>query len=1162
MPYTLHPAVISSPSTQSYSTSNNSQKRTVAKKACLACRDKKIKCDGELMSLLDETSLDSNSNLNSKSTFKNYYKKCTNCKSSNTDCVFVPSKRGGRRKRKLTENNININNNNNNNNLNLTCNDIDYDDRSTNNNSSIVSASVVSNFDNLSSIYNPSTIKPSTLPLPLPLPLPSPFPDQQKQQQLPPIWSTQYNMYIYPDIHSALYQQLTRIPQNDLIDPQINNQVYYLQQRHHHQQQQLPTQQSQQQQSLPPPPPSIPLSSSNPQNPSTNIQPPLPYGNYMYPFSYPSMFYQPPQPPQQLQQLPSINIQQNSQISHQKNNKFIDFEDKNSRHYLKRKPDLSDSGHDNLKKANTLPLPPLTNTNSKESNSTALKTQDDTKDHKLESNEIENNDNNNEEIDNDDTNDNEIDDDDSRSKDSWSVSITPSDSVTMIVEKRKLLEKAQYSSNFTPLKESPLAVYNNCNTINSNSYSNHKSNSDPKNSANSSNSYHNSNTSVTTKFIDTNNPPTSISTDVSITEKWINEQSDELEKSKLEKQSSASSSQRLKHIPTKFDFKLPRFLTEELLSNLKLPDFQTLHKMVGIFYKYVHPNYLILPNMSFIYDYAGTSFDFLAIISCISKHSIKYITNKEVTNEEWLEESYWQNIYVENKSRISVRAMLICLLLQCTIGNDESVNDCINSLNAIDVESFLSMKCFKRVDSLKDSISRSTLLERELFIRCYWTTYKFSIYRRLSFGYPYKQDENEPKLKLSKSIEPPIADKSFYQSTETLEGLEDAYYKDCWISSINLTKPDPSTINDSTSVILSCILLEEVMDCISNNTLLSYTLIRFCHKLKKIFEIHCDSEHLQPYQLKKPPNMDTYIVINSSNFTSLCLNRMTCLFIGTDLSYDLLLYKPKSMIPIRSQLNPFNDSTKIKVDSNELIKITKSYESDDKKLLSWTWFFKSMDVCIDIVSLLKIGEGVCPPKFGLKEPLDELFEIIIGPCCSGNGTAENWCKFNRWTREVSNIPIENQGWIPMPEILRNMIFQVWSFISSLAIALEAVRIVVVEIEENNPNNVSFTKTTKDKYDIGGVYDKEQFSIDKNKRINIVSRIDGEVLVSGIEYNSAPNVFECLIKNGQMGTQSRGIIEKMKIIRRYLDTMGEYHGDCKLGATYCDKVLNYIEKIDI
>ncbi|CDK27687.1 unnamed protein product [Kuraishia capsulata CBS 1993] len=62
-------------------------RRPVARRACLACREKKIKCDGEpppASGVRFSASVPST---------------CSNCRYSGTECVFIPSNRGGRRKK-------------------------------------------------------------------------------------------------------------------------------------------------------------------------------------------------------------------------------------------------------------------------------------------------------------------------------------------------------------------------------------------------------------------------------------------------------------------------------------------------------------------------------------------------------------------------------------------------------------------------------------------------------------------------------------------------------------------------------------------------------------------------------------------------------------------------------------------------------------------------------------------------------------------------------------------------------------------------------------------------------------------------------------------------------------------------------------------------------
>ncbi|KAG7195637.1 Altered inheritance of mitochondria protein 6 [Scheffersomyces spartinae] len=67
-------------------------KRPVARRACLSCRDKKIKCDGEPISTL------SDGRQNKIVTEK--VRICSNCKFLGIECVFVQSLRGGRRRKR------------------------------------------------------------------------------------------------------------------------------------------------------------------------------------------------------------------------------------------------------------------------------------------------------------------------------------------------------------------------------------------------------------------------------------------------------------------------------------------------------------------------------------------------------------------------------------------------------------------------------------------------------------------------------------------------------------------------------------------------------------------------------------------------------------------------------------------------------------------------------------------------------------------------------------------------------------------------------------------------------------------------------------------------------------------------------------------------------
>ena len=79
------------------SISNKSQTRRVARRACLSCRDKKIKCDGEPMTTI--TAADGTDRVIPERT-----RTCSNCRFLDIECIFVESNRGGKRKKRHPDN--------------------------------------------------------------------------------------------------------------------------------------------------------------------------------------------------------------------------------------------------------------------------------------------------------------------------------------------------------------------------------------------------------------------------------------------------------------------------------------------------------------------------------------------------------------------------------------------------------------------------------------------------------------------------------------------------------------------------------------------------------------------------------------------------------------------------------------------------------------------------------------------------------------------------------------------------------------------------------------------------------------------------------------------------------------------------------------------------
>ncbi|EMG45688.1 putative fungal zinc cluster transcription factor, partial [Candida maltosa Xu316] len=84
------------PSPTSMSTTSSQQTRRVARRACLSCRERKIKCDGEPMTTI--TAADGSNKIIPERT-----RTCSNCRFLDIPCVFVQSNRGGKRKKRDPE---------------------------------------------------------------------------------------------------------------------------------------------------------------------------------------------------------------------------------------------------------------------------------------------------------------------------------------------------------------------------------------------------------------------------------------------------------------------------------------------------------------------------------------------------------------------------------------------------------------------------------------------------------------------------------------------------------------------------------------------------------------------------------------------------------------------------------------------------------------------------------------------------------------------------------------------------------------------------------------------------------------------------------------------------------------------------------------------------
>ncbi|CAI5758626.1 unnamed protein product [Candida verbasci] len=227
------------PTTNKYHIKNQRQQqnpsaiRRVARRACLSCREKKIKCDGEPISTI--TIADGTSKVMPEKT-----RICSNCAFLDIECIFVQSNRGGRRKKRTPTNDENSDSP-----------DISKRNRidiENDNNSSLASST-----ERLSS-YILGTTNPNRLPSPVQSQISTPFEKiaSNKRASISDTASSIPNNYNFPRAPPPP-------PSSATFDTMSQQHQDYFHHTHlpplHHHHQQQPSFQSNNFYSLPPPPP-------------------------------------------------------------------------------------------------------------------------------------------------------------------------------------------------------------------------------------------------------------------------------------------------------------------------------------------------------------------------------------------------------------------------------------------------------------------------------------------------------------------------------------------------------------------------------------------------------------------------------------------------------------------------------------------------------------------------------------------------------------------------------------------------------------------------------------------------------------------------------------------------------------------------------------------
>ncbi|GMM30919.1 hypothetical protein DAMA08_036640 [Martiniozyma asiatica (nom. inval.)] len=652
------------------------------------------------------------------------------------------------------------------------------------------------------------------------------------------------------------------------------------------------------------------------------------------------------------------------------------------------------------------------------------------------------------------------------------------------------------------------------------------------------------------------------------TEKWIREQREVADFEKTIKKLKISS------VPTKLDISINDYISEDVLKKIGFPDYQTIYKVVGVFYKYVHTDFLVLPNMETFMKYFRIQEDFLCLLSAIFRTTTKYMKNYEISDSKWLDNSYWDgmiNFYKKNIT--SQNFYILSTILEYSLSDDE-IKTAIKIL--LFSKEFESEK-FKPTSEMHKLIhlaSDCKILSQEMHIRATWNIYKSQIFKRVRVGYPYKKENTENYSNFEYDIELPLPDRQYYQAAYNDTTFKDSFRRTLELSEINTINPDASKLYDSACLITSLRIMEEILNYIADGSLTEKIVLKFSKVLYKMYELHKNFKHLQPYQLETHPIKNPHIVMNLSNLYSSFLNRSSMLALSIGLSLPFYLYKPKMSGSNFSSVNLFDEQMK---DINDPIEILNASDlmSVEDRLLSWKWFLEGADASLELIRLLELGDGVCPANLSSMEPIEEVFETVMGPCCFGEATVENWCKFNTWTKGVSTVRQSNQGWIQMPQSFVLFAIQAWCSLASLRAALEVIEIEILSTRKDdedpslfNHNKIKSANTLNrsDKVefsdnedqnkcqltkDAGRISKNSDFKSINKTKINIRRRGTKELVSSEIELNRSGVVW--LLQRGELKMHA-SLMENLKIIRKYFGVLETFNRDCRVAGMHCDHML--------
>ncbi|KAG7876401.1 hypothetical protein KL938_004469 [Ogataea parapolymorpha] len=529
--------------------------------------------------------------------------------------------------------------------------------------------------------------------------------------------------------------------------------------------------------------------------------------------------------------------------------------------------------------------------------------------------------------------------------------------------------------------------------------------------------------------------------------------------------------------------------TKSELEKYGLPPWTVIYTMVQLFYKYIHLSYQVLPNLKEFLERFYLTDENVAILSAMFEMTVRYINPNEVEDKKFLDESYWlQNCY-KYRHNLSVEAELLILTMTCTSGEDDQLHRCFRLIKSSGYLDVLKRKSQADYNEMLDISTGRQLKDRELLIRCVWNVYKFQTYRRANYGYPYHK---HGFFKLPEQLELPLDDIVYYKESASMESFKSAFKKAHCSDSINLNDPASDDMPDSMMLILSCHYMDEVMDNVAENALLTENVIKLDSQLQKMASL----PNFRPYTIE-----NNRLLIDANVLLSCFVNKLSLIILHSSICWSLLPLHPKDSRQCPNQLSLMNDFPTPLPDTSQLVSPT--------DFRQWKSFVACLRAAYDIASLVQLGEGICAESL----QMDTMFPVSVGPC-SADANEECFSTDQSLLAKSTVLPT-TEPWVQYPSFCA---VGVCNSVPILGSALLFLR-------------------------------QHQFCVEKKQERYAASVLRGtEILAEwDVDAESAEFIAEKLRDNY--------LTNKLRLISKYLSAIGKFRSGVRLAGTITDELIS-------